>query len=355
MSEVRIVITGGAGFVGSSLARGLTERLDRVEITALDNLKRHGSELALPRLAACGADFVHGDVRNCEDFERLGPFDLLIDCSAEPSVKAGYDGGARELVNTNLMGTINCLEAARKNGAGFLFLSTSRVYPIDELRALPLEPTATRLTIPTDHAGVGWSQNGITTDFPLDGARSLYGATKLASELLAREYQQLYNMKLLINRCGVIAGPWQMGKVDQGFMVLWMARHLFGGALSYMGFGGQGLQVRDVLNVADLVDLITLQVAGMNDWDGSVFNVGGGTFATSLLELSKLCAERAGAPRQIDRFPETHMADVPWFVVDNRRVEETFSWRPRRDVATTVHEIADWLVENQTQLKAILG
>ena len=148
-------------------------------------------------------------------------------------------------------------------GAAVIFLSSSRVYPIARLRALPLERRGERLAVPDDASGPGWSADGITTEFPLSGFRSMYGATKLASELLLEDIARCTACRTVINRCGVIAGPWQMGKVDQGFLVLWAARHLYGGPLSYTGFGGDGLQVRDVLHVDDLCDLVRLQMAAL--------------------------------------------------------------------------------------------
>src|SRR6202008_348292 len=104
------------------------------------------------------------------------------------------------------------------------------------------------------------------------GSRSLYGASKLASELLIEEYRTMYGLRAIVNRCGVIAGPWQMGKVDQGFVVLWAARHLFGQPLTYTGFGGDGPQVRDVLHIADLFELIKIELDNLSRLNGSVFN-----------------------------------------------------------------------------------
>ena len=112
--------------MGSSLALMLAAAGGST-VTAFDNLHRRGSELALPRLRAAGVDFIHGDVRNTEDLENLPGADVLIECAAEPSVRAGYDRDTRYLVNTNLVGTLNCLEYARRHGAAIVFLSTSRV------------------------------------------------------------------------------------------------------------------------------------------------------------------------------------------------------------------------------------
>ncbi len=350
----RILITGGAGFVGSSLALALAE--DGHRVTAFDNLRRRGSELALARLRQAGIAFHHGDIRTPSDLAEVPPFDLMLECSAEPSVLAGYGGGPDYVVQTNLIGTFHCLEAARRAGAEFLFLSTSRVYPIAGLSALPLQRGTTRLELPAGAHGEGWSPAGITTQFPLAGARSLYGATKLASELLVEEYRAMYGMRAIVNRCGVLTGPWQMGKVDQGFLVLWASRHLYGGPLAYIGYGGDGLQVRDILHVADLHELIRTQIADFARFDGSVFNVGGGAAqSVSLQELTQACAARAGRSVEIGRDPATRPADVPWYVTDNAGVTAATGWHPRRGTDVILDEVFRWLVDYRSQLAPVLG
>ncbi len=358
------VVTGGAGFVGSWLC-ALRKRDHADErVIAFDNLSRAGSELNLPRLAAAGVEFVRGDVRDPEALMALGAADLLIDCAAEPSVRAGYPaptedrraGGPRELIDLNLGGTLNCLEFARARGARFVFLSTSRVYPIAELRALPLEEGDTRLVLPPGACGTGWSEAGITTAFPTGGSRSLYGATKLASELFVLEYAATLGVEAIINRCGVLAGPWQMGKVDQGFLTLWAARHVYGGALSYQGFGGRGLQVRDILHVADLHDLIERQLADSSRHSGCVYNVGGGASnAVSLREATALCAAATGRALTLGAAPETHPADIPWYVADNTAVTAATGWAPRRPVTAIVEEIVAWLHDHRRALEPVLG
>ena len=118
MIPTRILVTGGAGFVGSTLALRARQAWPEASVTAFDNLRRRGSELNLPRLRDAGVAFVHGDIRNPADLAPLGrDLDLLLECSAEPSVLAGYDGDPSYVVDTNLTGTIHCLELARKAGA----------------------------------------------------------------------------------------------------------------------------------------------------------------------------------------------------------------------------------------------
>ncbi|MBO6559554.1 MAG: NAD-dependent epimerase/dehydratase family protein [Nisaea sp.] len=353
---MRILVTGGAGFVGSSLALAFKRDNPTADIIAADNLKRRGSELNLPRLRDAGIRFEHADIREPEDLAALGPMDLLLECSAEPSVQAGYSGSPAYLLDTNLRGTLNCLETARRHDATFVFLSTSRVYPIDPLRALPLTAKNDALTIPGGANGPGWSAHGIAEDFPLDGHRSLYGATKLASEQFIEEYRAAFGLKAVINRCGVLAGPWQMGKVDQGFMCLWAARHLYGGKLSYNGFGGLGHQVRDVLHVADLYDLLVRQLADLETSAKGVWNVGGGAAnATSLRRLSAACADRARRELEIASHPDTNPADIPWFVTDARRAATAFGWTPKKSLDTVIDEIFDWLETEREELQPLLS
>src|SRR3972149_3096181 len=127
---MKILVTGGAGFVGSSLAIEFRRNRKDIEVVAFDNLKRRGSELNIPRLKENRVEFIHGDIRNIEDFEAIGKADLIIECPAEPSVMAGFNSSPEYLINTNLLGTVNCLEYARKCDAEVVFLSTSRVYPV---------------------------------------------------------------------------------------------------------------------------------------------------------------------------------------------------------------------------------
>jgi len=349
---MRVLITGGAGFVGSNLAAKLKANHPDYRIYAFDNLKRRGSELSINRLMAASVEFIHGDIRNPEDLEQVDEIDTILECSAEPSVQAGYNDGSKYLVNTNLTGTVNCLEVARKNRASMIFLSTSRVYPIAGMRSLPLQLVGERLDIPKTMSGTGWSAEGIGTDFPMQGSRSLYGATKFCSEILIQEYAAMYGMPAVVNRCGVITGPWQMGKVDQGFVTLWAARHLFGGSLQYNGFGGKGVQVRDILHIDDLFDLIDLQLSKIQNYRGEVFNVGGGReISVSLSELTQICSKLTGNYITLGVQPETHPADIPYYVTDNNAITSDTGWTPVRTVQAILIDILRWLSENENHLR----
>ena len=227
--DMKVLITGGAGFVGSNLACFLKREFRSWKVVSFDNLHRRGSELNLPRLKDAGVSFVHGDIRNKEDLQQVGNFDLLIECSAEPSVLAGYDESPEYLINTNLMGTINCLEKCRLTKADVIFLSTSRVYPMDLINNLKYDEDETRFELASRQEIAGVSEYGFSEELSLNGIRSLYGGTKLCSEIILQEYTAVYGIRGIINRCGVLTGPWQMGKIDQGFVALWVARHLWKG------------------------------------------------------------------------------------------------------------------------------
>lgn len=352
----RLLITGGAGFVGSNLAVSLARRHPEWEILALDNLYRRGSELNLPRLEEVGVEFVKGDVREPEDLGALPRLDAMIECSAEPSVMSGVDGDTGYLVHTNLTGAYNCLELARRDGAFMVFLSTSRVYPVAPQLEIKLEEAETRFEIAADQELPGVSPAGISEAFPLDGARTLYGSTKLAAELLIEEYRATLGVPAVVDRCGVIAGPWQMGKVDQGVFTHWMLAHHFGNPLTYIGFGGKGKQVRDLLHVEDLVDLVERQLLDPERWDGRTVNVGGGRECSlSLLETTEICRRLTGNEVPIEPVLETRQGDVPIYLSDCARLHGLDDWRPRRGAEQVLADIHAWIAADEDRIARALN
>lgn len=355
MNYKDILITGGAGFVGSNLAVKFKTKYPKVNIVVMDNLIRRGSELNLPRLKKTGVKFVNGDVRNIKDFDAFKKIDLIIECSAEPSVMAGINSSPEYLINTNLVGALNCLEFARKNKSDFVFISTSRVYPIETINKLNFREDKDKFVLEDHQSVVGASALGIAENFPIDGPRSLYGATKLAAEIMLQEYIYNYGMKGFINRSGVITGPWQMGKVDQGVFVLWVARHIFGGKLSYIGYGGEGKQVRDFIHIDDFFDLLDIQINDIDKFNGGVFNVGGGLKnSVSLKELTAICEKVIGNKIAIESIAETRPVDLKLYVTNCEKVKKMTGWSPKKNAEETVKDIASWIKENKNILKPIL-
>jgi CDP-paratose 2-epimerase len=352
----RVLITGGAGFVGANLGVALASRHPDWELVAFDNLHRPGSQLNLPRLEAAGVAFVRGDVRDRAALERLEPIQALVECSAEPSALVGMSGDTSYPFETNLVGAYNCLELARRDSAQFVFLSTSRVYPYPALNRLALEREATRFELAAEQPFAGVSAAGISERFPLDGPRTLYGATKLAAELLVSEYRANFAVPAVVNRCGVIAGPWQMGRVDQGVFTFWLLAHRFERPLTYIGYGGSGHQVRDLMHVDDLVELVDEQLADPDRWDGFVGNVGGGReISLSLIETTEICRELTGHEVPIEPAEQDRPGDVPIYLSDCSRLFETTSWRPRTGAREILSDILAWVAENEVAVAESLG
>lgn len=352
-----ILVTGGAGFVGSNLAVSLKRKYPSLRIIALDNLKRRGSEFNISRLKENGVEFVHGDIRNSEDLKFNAGIELLIECSAEPSVLSGYGESPEYIINTNLTGSINCFELARRNKADVIFLSTSRVYPYDAINNIKTVEAETRFewNEKQERHIPGWSGGGIDVSFSLEGPRSMYGATKLCSEIILQEYMKMYSIRGVINRCAVIAGPWQFGKVDQGVFGLWMLAHYFKKPLKYIGFGGKGKQVRDLLHVNDLFELVELQLESMDKANGEIYNVGGGKDVNlSLLETTQLCRDITGNRIEIRPEPETRPADLSIFITDNQKVYNALNWRPKKDSAKILKDIYKWIEDNENSLSALI-
>jgi CDP-paratose 2-epimerase len=279
----------------------------------------------------------------------------VIDAAANPSVLAGIDGktSSRQLVEHNLGGTVNLLEYCKQHRAGFVLLSTSRVYSIAPLAtlAVTVADRAFRPTLPAVPAIAGLSAAGLDERFPTSAPVSLYGATKLASEALALEYGEAFGLPVFINRCGVLAGAGQFGRPDQGIFAYWINSWLRRRPLKYIGFDGQGHQVRDCLHPRDLIPLLEKQFASPALSSAErICNVGGGAAsATSLRQLSDWCATRLGAqPVATDAAPRAF--DLPWIVLDAGKAQRRWQWSAQTAVPAILEEIAthaeahpDWL------------
>jgi CDP-paratose 2-epimerase len=352
---MKILITGGAGFVGSSICIKLKENYPNYNIVAFDNLKRRGSELNLPDFQKMGIQFIHGDIRNIEDIDSIGSFDVLIEASAEPSVMAGLNSDPTYVINNNLYGSINCFNACLNYKAKLIFLSTSRVYPIDKIEQANFIEEATRFSFAENQKERGITKFGISEELSLVGARSFYGTTKLSSELFIQEYSAFYGLQSAITRFGVIAGPRQMGKTDQGVVTLWMAKHYWKQSLKYIGYGGEGKQVRDILHIDDLIDLIDFQIHHLEKFNGKIFNAGGGLLSSaSLLEMTAICKNITGNKIKIEAEMQNRPADLRIFITDNTKIENEIGWKPKKNIETVFYDIFTWIKQNEEQLKRIL-
>ncbi len=318
----------------------------------MDNLCRRGSEFNLRNLYDLNIPFIQGDIRSASDLQNLPTVDWVIDCAANPSVLAGMDGqvSSRQLMEHNLLGTLNLLEYCKKLGAGLILLSTSRVYSARELANLPVKKSTDKLELDQDYLGQGISPRGLTENFPTSAPISLYGASKLASETLILEYGEAFGFPTWINRCGVLAGAGQFGKADQGIFSYWIHSFREKNSLQYIGFGGSGLQVRDALHPKDLVPLLVRQMQNPDRDAPKIINLGGGIEnSMSLKQLSSWCEEHLG-PNEVLTSEEERPMDGPWIVMDSAKAKESWEWEPATSLEEILFEISvhaekypDWL------------
>lgn len=354
---MRILITGVCGFVGSVLARGLRVQRPGWEVLGLDNLVRAGSETNRTALRQLGVRIVHGDIRQPSDLDALPRCDWILDAAANPSVLAGVDGrtSSRQLIEHNLSGTINLLELAKAWQSGMVMLSTSRVYSIRALAAIPVETHGRRFQPRTEATIPGLSAAGITEAFSTVPPVSLYGASKLASETLALEYGETFKLPVRINRCGVLAGAGQFGRIDQGIFSFWIHSWARRRPLKYIGFDGAGRQVRDCLHARDLLPLVLAQLENPDHPAPRVLNVSGGmTSSASLRELSAWCERRFG-PHAVTAEPAQRPFDVPWLVLDASAAGRHWSWQPQTSLEQTWSEIAEHAERNPHWLDLVAG
>ncbi|MBC7368034.1 MAG: NAD-dependent epimerase/dehydratase family protein [Undibacterium sp.] len=342
---MRILITGICGFVGGTLARAFATSGAGHQLYGFDNFIRPGSETNRSELKKLGVKIFHADLRAASDLETLPSVDWVIDAAANPSVLAGVDGktSSRQLVEHNLTGTINLLEFCKIHRAGLILLSTSRVYSIPPLAGLPVEPHADafRLTPDSSRLPPSVSPVGIGEEFSTAAPVSLYGSTKLASEALALEYGETFDLPVFVNRCGVLAGAGQFGRADQGIFAYWLNAHLRRRPLKYIGFGGHGYQVRDCLHPRDLLPLLEKQFAApkLPATDRLANIAGGAASAMSLRQLTAWCDARFG-PHPIASDPIPRPFDLPWVVLDSAKAARVWAWVPQTPTNAILEEIA---------------
>lgn len=350
---MKLLITGICGFVGSRIARALQQRIEGIGICGVDNLLRPGSENNRHELRSRGIKVIHGDLRLRSDVDALPESDWIVDAAANPSVLAGVDGksSARQLSEHNLAGTLNLLEYCRERKAGLVLLSTNRVYSIRQLAGLPMK--VERNAFALDESAIlpaGVSRLGVAEEFSTQAPISLYGATKLASEVMAAEYGSTFGFPVWINRCGVLAGAGQFGTAEQGIFSYWLHAHAARRKLRYIGFGGHGFQVRDAFHPDDLADLLRIQFR-REPFSDPIFHAGGGPEnSMSLAQLTAWCDARFGPHRpEPDERPRPF--DIPWLVMNTGRSERELGWRPARDLPSILDEIADHVRRNPEWLE----
>ena len=336
---MKILITGGCGFVGTNLALFLHSKGHKVN--CLDNLIRKGSIYNLNLLKKKKIKNFKIDISNYKKIQKLPKYDFIIDCCAEAAVEISKKD-VDKVINTNFFGTLNILKKAKKDKSKIIFLSSSRVYPIKDMNNL-INKKIIKSKIQINKT-FGEKDNVL-------GPKSIYGFTKLSSEMLIEEFSYAFDLKFIINRCGVISGPLQFGKQDQGFVSLWIWKHLNKNKMNYIGYGGLGNQVRDVLHIYDLCDLIFLQIKKFSKINNKIFTVGGSKKSyTSLKQLTKICERVTGNKIKFGKIPKTSIYDIPYFITSNNIVTKIYRWKPKRNILEVVKDTFLWLKNNKSMI-----
>ena len=336
---MKVIVTGGCGFIGSNICVFLKNL--SFDVISVDNCSKTYSKLNLKRLDSFNIKNYNIDISNKNKFIKLNfKSDIIIDCCADPAVESSRNDILKN-INNNLITTYNVLEKAKKDNSKLIFLSTSRIYPIkDSYQKFKIFNKKKNKDLFDEKSNI-------------IGAKTIYGFSKLSSEMLIKEYNYAFNIDYLINRCGLITGPWQFGKVEQGLVSLWLWKHLNkDNNLYYKGYNGSGNQIRDILLINDLCELVYLQINKFKKIKNQTFCVGGGIKnSVNLNQLTKICEEITKNKLKIKRDLNTSIYDIPFYITSLDKVKKYYNWRPKTDLKIGLYAILEWMNKNYTLIK----
>ncbi len=347
-SAREVLITGGAGFVGANLAARLMAESGN-HITVFDNLSRRGTEHNLSWLrtlpAAKNLRYIHGDVRNAQQVSDAARHsDEIYHLAAQVAVTTSIHDPKSDF-DTNAAGTFNVLEAARKHGRQpmVFFTSTNKVY--GSLHGVPVKKQGTRYIAESP------SFTGATEDTPLD-FHSPYGCSKGAADQYVRDYARIYDLPTVVLRMSCIAGQRQFGNEDQGWVAHFLYSVLAGRKVTVYG---DGLQVRDILHVDDLMDAFFALRSSIETTSGEVYNVGGGMDrAVSITELLELIEKRAGKAAKLSS-SAVRPGDQPLYVSSLTKITRDTGWAPKRTIADILESIESFYAANRALIAQRAG
>jgi len=351
---MRIIVIGGAGFIGCNTARRFQERGD--DVVVIDNLSRRGAQANLNWLIQQGnLQFIQADVRDAEQirsaFRTCGDAAVAFHLAAQVAVTTSVER-PREDFEINALGTFNVLEAVRETSKEMLvvYASTNKVY--GGMEDIAIEEVAG--VVPDEREGRYSYRNliaGIPEHRTLD-FHSPYGCSKGAADQYVRDYARIYGMRTVVLRQSCIYGPRQFGIEDQG----WVAWFAISAALGLkIRIYGDGKQVRDLLHVDDLIDAYELVVGKRDQMDGRIYNIGGGLkFSRSVLGLIHGLERITGRPVPFQHF-DWRPGDQPVYISDICKAEKELGWKPQISPDAGVQSLMQWVNDNRELIRSELA
>jgi CDP-paratose 2-epimerase len=346
MSSSRyVLITGGAGFVGTNLASRVAS--DGRRVVVFDSLGRPGVEQNLRWLESTYSGLVTSEIADVRDAAALraavSGADAVFHLAAQVAVTTSLELPVDDF-EVNLQATLTLLEELRRlpRSVPLLFTSTNKVYgALPEVR---LERVDDRWE-PVDRE---LREHGVDEHHPLD-FRTPYGCSKGGADQYVLDYAHMFGLPAVVFRMSCIYGPHQHGTEDQGWLAHFMRRALAGEPVTIYG---DGAQVRDVLYATDLVEAMLRTCEDADRLAGTAFNVGGGASNTlSLLELVQMIAELEEAPVDVT-FAGERAGDQRWYVSDTSRLRQAIGWEPVVNVKDGVAALHEWLAARRTRTVA---
>jgi CDP-paratose 2-epimerase len=337
----KILITGGAGFIGINLAYSLLNNKDNFVII-YDNLSRKGSEKNIKWILSSGfknIEFIKGDIRDYTKLKKsVKEYDCIYHLAAQVAVTKSVENPIEDF-EINAQGTLYLLEAVRKNSpeAVFVFSSTNKVY--GELLHLKLKEQETRYSL------IG--KNGIDENENLD-FHSPYGNSKGTADQYIRDYYRIYGLKTVVFRQSCIFGPHQHGNTDQGWVAHFIIKTLNNEGITIYG---DGKQVRDILDVSDLIRAYNLSVKNIEKVKGNIFNIGGGIDNTfSLLEFINFL-EKETEKKIKYKFSDWRPGDQKIFISNNAKLKKELGWFPKISKEQGTKALIEWIKANYKDIE----
>ena len=346
---MKVVITGGGGFVGSHVAEYMTRKGHRV--IAIDNLSR--SSLLKSHLKMAhnwsylstipGIVKVKGDIlAPRQALKEVGDCDAIIHTATQTAVTTSLVDPVTDM-RVNAVGTLNVLEAARRarSDPSLIFCSTNKVYG-DNVNQIPIKEDP-------DSYSFADEPNGVPEDFPIDRTgHTPYGSSKLAADVYVQDYAHTYGLKTVVFRMSCIYGTRQFGVEDQGWVAWFTIASVLGRPITICG---DGKQVRGVLYVQGLVRGFELAIKNANAIKGEVFNMGGGPRNTlSLLKLLRMLEGMTGRMPSL-KFKDWRPHDQKVYISDIRKAREKLGWEPKVEPETGVNRLVRWVQTNRMLFK----